>query len=296
MSQYEGSLGERAGQTASVARDETANVGQHAREAGGQVVQTATEQARQVVAESGRQARDLLGEAQGQARDQASAQKQRAAQRMHEMADEFGQLAGNNGNSGMAAELARQAASRLHGAASWLDSREPADLLEEARSFARRRPGTFLLAAAAAGLAAGRLTRGLAAGSNGTAGGNGAVGSNGAAGGNGRARDVWQPAATAGQDYPAATYAAGVADPASAASYPESPAMYPAGAGNYQAGAGGYPAEPAAYPDDTAVTAAYPADTIAYPAEPGTGPDGGTGPANRPYRPGQAPRDEEAQW
>ena len=50
--------------------------------------------------------------------------------------------------------------------------------LDEVRSFARRRPGTFLLAAAAAGLVAGRLTRGAvdekrdtsSGGSNGSAG------------------------------------------------------------------------------------------------------------------------------
>jgi hypothetical protein len=206
----------------------------------------------------------------------------------------------------MAAELTRQAASRLHGAASWLDSREPADLLEEVRSFARRRPGAFLLAAAATGLAAGRLTRGLAAGSDGAAGSNGSAGGNGGPGG-GRARDAWRPAAAAERDYPAASYAAGVADPASAAAnldgpYPDSPGTYPAGAGGYPAEPAGYPADPAdpaetpAYPADLAETAAYPADTIAYPAEPATRPNGVADPANPPSRPGQAPSDEGAQW
>jgi hypothetical protein len=37
-------------------------------------------------------------------------------------------------------------------------------LLDEVRGFARRKPGTFLLVAAAAGVVAGRLTRALAAG------------------------------------------------------------------------------------------------------------------------------------
>lgn len=293
MSQYEGSLGERAGETASVARDEATNVGQHAREAGGQVVQTATEQARQVVAESGRQARDLLGEAREQARDQAATQKQRAAQRMHEVADEFGQLADNDAKSGMAAEFARQAAARLHDAASWLDRREPADLLEEARSFARRRPGTFLLAAAAAGLAAGRLTRGLAAGNNSAAGGNGGPG------GHGRTRDFGQPATVPRQGYPAATYAAGVADPAGAATYPAGAGAYPAEPATYPAGAGAYPEETAAYPAEPvtypAGTAGYPDETAAYPAEPATFPDDVTEPASQPHRPGPASRDEGAE-
>jgi hypothetical protein len=149
--------------TTDVVRDEAAGVGQHARDAGGQVTQTATDQAKQVAAEAGAQARDLLGEARGQARDQASAQQQKAAQQLHTVADELGQLAENGGQSGVATEAARQASSRLHGAAAWLEKREPADLLNEVRSFARRRPGTFLIGAAVAGLAAGRLTRGLAA-------------------------------------------------------------------------------------------------------------------------------------
>ena len=147
--------------TTDVARDEAAGVGQHAREAGGQVAQTATDQARQVAAETGRQARDLLGEAQGQARDQAAVQQQRAARQLHTVADELGQMASNGGQSGVATEFARQAAGRVHGAASWLEEREPADLLDEVRHFARRRPGVFLIGAALAGLAAGRLTRGL---------------------------------------------------------------------------------------------------------------------------------------
>jgi len=45
--------------------------------------------------------------------------------------------------------------------ADWLSEREPADLLEEARSLARRRPGAFLVGAALAGVIIGRLTRGV---------------------------------------------------------------------------------------------------------------------------------------
>src|SRR5579859_367821 len=141
MSQYSESYTPRAGEStagpsaADVARGEAADVGQHARQAGGQVAQTATDQARQVAAETGRQARDLLGEAQGQAREQASAQQQMAAQRLHSVADELSQMAANGGQGGIATEFAHQAAGRLHGAASWLERRQPADLLDEVRNF-----------------------------------------------------------------------------------------------------------------------------------------------------------------
>ena len=62
----------------------------------------------------------------------------------------------------MANDLAQQASSKVRDIASWLESREPGDLLEEARRFARRRPGTFLACAALAGLVGGRFTRGMA--------------------------------------------------------------------------------------------------------------------------------------
>ena len=223
MSQYSGSYapqtGEPAGEpsTTDVARDEAAGVGQHARDAGGQVAQTATDQARQVVAETGRQARDLLGEAQGQASSQASVQQQKAAQQLHSVADELGQMAANSGQSGVATEFARQAADRAHGAASWLEQREPADLLDEVRNFARRRPGTFLIGAAVAGLVAGRLTRGLKDQGNGQPG-NGQQ-SNGLTGGRGTAPALpaannVEPAGAPGSAYPTETYPAAPGYPA----------------------------------------------------------------------------------
>jgi hypothetical protein len=51
-------------------------------------------------------------------------------------------------------------AGRTDSVASWLEAREPADLLDEVKSFARRSPGTFLAIAVGAGVLAGRLTRG----------------------------------------------------------------------------------------------------------------------------------------
>ncbi len=149
--------------TTDVAKEQAANVGQSVSGAGSHVAQTAADQAKQVAAETARQARDLMGEATGQARDQASVQQQRAAQQLHSVAGELDEMAAKGGQSGLATEVAQQAAERLHGAASWLEQREPADLLTSVRDFARRRPVAFLAGAAIAGLAVGRLTRGMTA-------------------------------------------------------------------------------------------------------------------------------------
>jgi hypothetical protein len=149
--------------TVDVAREEASNVGQSVREAGGQVTQTASEQAQEVVSEARRQARDLVGEARQQASQQASSQQQKAAGGLRALGDELREMSEKSGQSGLASELAQQAADRVSSLASWLEQREPGDLLEEVRSYARRRPGMFLVGAAIAGVVAGRLTRGAAA-------------------------------------------------------------------------------------------------------------------------------------
>jgi hypothetical protein len=63
----------------------------------------------------------------------------------------------------VATDLARQAADKARQAAGWLGDRDPGSLLDEVRSFARKKPGTYLALALGAGVLAGRLTRGLTA-------------------------------------------------------------------------------------------------------------------------------------
>ena len=61
------------------------------------------------------------------------------------------------------ADLAEQAAQKGGEIARWLEDREPRDVLDEVKSFARRRPVTFLALCGLAGVVAGRLTRGAVA-------------------------------------------------------------------------------------------------------------------------------------
>jgi hypothetical protein len=72
-------------------------------------------------------------------------------------------MANNGGGSGLATEVVRQASQRLRGVQGYVEGGTGSDVLSDVRSFARRRPGAFLLAAAAAGVLAGRATRGAAA-------------------------------------------------------------------------------------------------------------------------------------
>ena len=166
MEQQDGATG-----VATVAKEQAGQVGQTAADAGGQVAQTTKEQAQNVVGEARQQARDLVHEARTQVRSQAGTQKGRAVEGLRSLGDELHQMAQQGGGqSGIAAEVARQAADRAHGLAQYLDRHEPADLLDEVRAYARRRPVVFLTGAAIAGVVAGRLTRSLASqGDNGPA-------------------------------------------------------------------------------------------------------------------------------
>jgi len=172
-----------AGQsTTDVAKDEARNVGQTAAQAGSQVASTAADQAKNVVQETQNQAQDLLDQGRSQLRDQALTQQQRAAEGLSSLAQQLRGMADGTGDGapGPARDLVQQASGKLEEFGGWLQNHEPAELLDEIRAFARRKPGTFLLGAAVAGVVAGRLTTGIKAAHTGS----GIVG--GGSSGNGR--------------------------------------------------------------------------------------------------------------
>lgn len=141
---------DQAKQTASTAADE----GKH-------VAGVAKDEARHVLEESKHQAAGLMGEARTQVDEQARTQRDRLVSTLRTFSDDIERMAnGEPTGGGMAQDLARQLADRARELSSRMDGREPSELLDEVRSFARRKPGTFLLGAIAAGAVAGRLTRG----------------------------------------------------------------------------------------------------------------------------------------
>jgi ElaB/YqjD/DUF883 family membrane-anchored ribosome-binding protein len=144
--------------TAGVAKEQASNVAGGVKDAGGKVVGSAKDQATQVASEAKTQAKDLFNQTKGELADQAGTQQKRVASGLHSLSDELGEMA-NNGQGGVASDLVQQVASRAGSVASWLEQRDPGSLVDEVRTFARQRPGTFIAIAAVAGVLAGRLTR-----------------------------------------------------------------------------------------------------------------------------------------
>lgn len=139
----------RAQQTAGTAADQSKHV------AG-----VAKDEAKQVVGQAKDQAQNLMGEAKSQLDAQSRTQRDRLVGTLQSFSDDLDQMTSRSEESGMATGLAREASSRARQLGTRLEGREPSDLLEDVRSFARRKPGTFLVGALAAGMIAGRVTRG----------------------------------------------------------------------------------------------------------------------------------------
>ncbi|MET8306021.1 hypothetical protein [Micromonospora sp. NPDC005173] len=153
--------------TGQQARQEASRVGQQAAQAGGQVAHAAAEQGGQVATEARQQAQHLTGEATNQLREQARSQQQRAVDGLRDLGQGLNSMAERDGDSGLAGQAVRRAADAAQRAAGWLDGREPGEVLDDVRTYARQHPGTFLAGAAVAGLLVGRLTRGLTSGGDG---------------------------------------------------------------------------------------------------------------------------------
>jgi hypothetical protein len=148
-------------QTTHVAKEQAAGVGQSAAGAGQHVAGVAKEEAGNVAQEAVSQARDVVGTAREQLVQQAAEQQDRLAGGLRTLGRELGSMADSNEDPGYASDLARQASSTINDVAGWLENRDPNGLMDDVRSFARRRPGAFLALAVGAGVLAGRLTRGL---------------------------------------------------------------------------------------------------------------------------------------
>ncbi|RKR19839.1 hypothetical protein [Arthrobacter oryzae] len=150
--------------TTDATKHEAAEVSRQAADSARNVAETAKSEAANVAAEVKTNARDLLHQAKADLTDQAGAQQVKVAEGLRSVSTELHTMASASGQPGVATDLVRQAAERSSAVANWLDARDPGSLLTEVKTFARQRPGTFLLLAAGAGVLAGRLSRSLSAG------------------------------------------------------------------------------------------------------------------------------------
>lgn len=134
---------------------------QTASDAGQHVAGVAKDQAAQVAGQTKREAKDLLNQGRSQIKDQTSQQQRKVAEGVRSLSDELRGMA-DQAPSGTASDIVQEVARRAGDVAQWLE-REPTEVLEDLKGFARRRPGAFLAIALGAGLVAGRLGRGLQA-------------------------------------------------------------------------------------------------------------------------------------
>ena len=145
------------GTTTSTAADQGRRMADTAKTEVQNVAGTAVRQTRSVMTDAAQQV-------SGQVSDQATVQRDKLSQTLRTFGDDLEQMASQGQDSGLAADLVREVATRARAFGSHLEGREPAQLLDEVRDVARRRPGTFLLGALAAGVVAGRLFRATADG------------------------------------------------------------------------------------------------------------------------------------
>jgi uncharacterized protein YjbJ (UPF0337 family) len=162
--QYDSGSSSQSSSTADTAKSEAKNVKDAAAGATSQVAGTAKEQAGHVVSDVRQQTRQLADETRSQLTSQVSGQRDKAVGGIRSIGDELRSLAsGEGGQSGMVSQLAHEGADLTHKVADFIEQREPAELVDEVRRYARRKPGTFLIGAAIAGVVVGRLTRGVVA-------------------------------------------------------------------------------------------------------------------------------------
>jgi ElaB/YqjD/DUF883 family membrane-anchored ribosome-binding protein len=148
-------------------KEQGTQVAQSASQTGSRVAHSAAEQSKHVAQETGRQAHEVMNQAQAQLTEQVSAQQKRAAGGLRSLGDQLRSAVDKAEQPGPASDLVRQASERIGRVADWLEQREPGQVVEEVREFARRRPGAFLSTAAVAGLLLGRLTRSITPGGGG---------------------------------------------------------------------------------------------------------------------------------
>jgi hypothetical protein len=134
-------------------------VAESAKGQAGSVVDSGKSEAREVASEASDHARRVAGEAREQFRSQASEQTTRLGSSIRQLSEQMDGVLKGKAPEGAAADFVRQAADRTQRLAQSLEDRDPEELLDDVRRFARQRPGVFLVGAVGLGFVAGRFLR-----------------------------------------------------------------------------------------------------------------------------------------
>ena len=142
-------------------KDQAQQVAGTAADEGKHVAGVAKSEAQSVAADAKEQARNLMSDARSQIEEQSRSQLDSLVTMLQGFADDLEKMArGEGAGGGLAQDVVTQVSDKAKAFTSELQGREPSEVLDRARDFARRRPGTFLLGALAAGVVAGRVARG----------------------------------------------------------------------------------------------------------------------------------------
>lgn len=150
------------GQGASTeAKEQAQQVAGSAAEQRQHVAGVAQEHAKKITGEAKDQVRGLMDEASTQLDEQSRTQKTKLAETLRGFGEDLESMSSSDSKStGPAQKLVQQAAHQAQDLAAHLEDREPQELLDDVRRFARQKPATFVLGALVAGVVVGRLTRG----------------------------------------------------------------------------------------------------------------------------------------
>ena len=137
------------------AKDVAASTAEQARD----VADVAMEQAQAVAGDAASQVRHVTQRTKAELKTQADERAAQMSQTLREAARQMQKMADNSGESGMVVDLSRDAGQRIEALAQRIEHGGVDRIVADVKAAARRRPGTFLLGAMAAGFAVGRLVR-----------------------------------------------------------------------------------------------------------------------------------------
>lgn len=134
-----------------------------ASDAASNVGDTAAERGREIKGEAKRHASGLLDEARGKLHGHADEETRRAGSALSTAGTQLQALAdGNVDEAGVLGDYVEQVADYVNHWADTIQDRGLDGLLDDVRTYGRRKPGMFLVGALAAGLAVGRFGRNVA--------------------------------------------------------------------------------------------------------------------------------------